>query len=932
MRHPEGRRAVEPDGHTIGDGRTGDAGVGWASHADPGAFDVGRYTNGMGLWLLGRRLRNDWREPAMRLTLAAVPVTAVVLWLLGRLRVVAPEPLWLLLVVMAMLLVCSTAATVWFDLRRSRARMHQRIAFQILGTTLVMYITGWGPVLVVGYALIAHDTISTVGSRAWRPVVGWSVTGLTIGQLAIAVGLAPSLVAQPDVHGLAVLAGLGTAFIIGVLGFSAARAEDAERSLRGSEERLRTTIETASEAYIEIDGSGLVMAWNNQAEVIFGWSREETTGRLLEELIIPIDQREAHRRGLERYALVGGGTVLGRRFELLALHRDGHQFPVELAIWPIKTPNGWRFNAFAHDISERKRAEAALQDSEESFRLLFERNPQPMWVYDLVTLRFLQVNEAAVDHYGYSRPEFLDMSIGDILPEEADPAPIEQIATAGDGVKRARLGRHRTKPGQTIDVEITSHQLELAGQQCRLVMAQDITDRLRAARELVHRALHDGLTGLPNRNLLLDRLGQALTRSERSGDRVAVIFVGLDRFKIINDAKGYHAGDRLLVEVACRMKQAIRSGDTVSRIGGDQFAIVEGVANEVEASTASSRIAWALDAPFTIEGYEFFVSASQGIALAEPGDSAEVVLAKADVAMYSAKDRGRSRSEFADEAVWVRASNVLDLESAMRRAVDRDEFVLHYQPVVAVSSGEVIGAEALLRWRHPDGHLWAPAQFIAAAEESGLIVPIGEWVLHQALKDAREWGTRTEEGSPLSIAVNLSAAQLMVPNLPFVVARALSSSGVKPSRLHLEITESVLMYDLQRSVKTLAALRGLGISIDVDDFGTGYSSLTYVQRLPVDALKIDKSFVDRLDGPDQDCSIVTAVVNLGRSLNLAVVAEGVETEHQHAVLRELGCPFAQGFRFARPIAAAAFVELLSAGPLPQPYRGAPMLSAGRWAS
>lgn len=283
--------------------------------------------------------------------------------------------------------------------------------------------------------------------------------------------------------------------------------------------------------------------------------------------------------------------------------------------------------------------------------------------------------------------------------------------------------------------------------------------------------------------------------------------------------------------------------------------------------------------------------------------------------MRSAKDRGGVRVEFVDETVRSSTSNRLELESALRRAIDNEEFVLHYQPVVLLETGEIVGAEALVRWQHPERGLMAPDQFIPAAEESGLIVPLGDWVLRQAIEDAR-WWTPTNPGSPpLSIAVNVSAIQLRVPNLPFNVARLLSSSGVEPSRLHLEITESVIVHDLERSSDVLLALRALGVHVDVDDFGTGYSSLTYVQRLPIDALKIDKSFVDLLDGPLEDSSIVEAVVNLARSLKVAVVAEGVESAHQRSVLRRLGCEFAQGYHFARPVPLAEFTELLRSGPM-----------------
>jgi diguanylate cyclase (GGDEF)-like protein len=388
----------------------------------------------------------------------------------------------------------------------------------------------------------------------------------------------------------------------------------------------------------------------------------------------------------------------------------------------------------------------------------------------------------------------------------------------------------------------------------------------------------------------------------------------LDRFKVINDAMGHQMGDRLLAMVGERLSRAVRPTDIVARIGGDEFVVLlTGVRSEAETATAAARLAWSLDAPFLVDGHEFFVSASQGVALAEAGDTADDLLARADAAMYRAKDRGRSRWEWANQALRTQARERLGLESAIRRALDAEEFLLHYQPIVDVGSGGVVGAEALIRWEHPDGTLRQPAAFVPAAEDCGLIVPIGEWVLRRAVTDLGEG--RLGSDPHIAVAVNLSAAQLSMRNLAFAVARALSLSGVDPERLHLEITESVLMHDLENCTLTLETLRGLGVSIDVDDFGTGYSSLSYVQKLPVNTLKIDKSFIDRLSGPRPDESIVTAILALAESSNLTVVAEGVEDEVQHETLRRLGCAHAQGFLFARPMPADQFATYADSHPL-----------------
>ena len=870
---------------------------------------------------LRRHSGHAQRWPALStLTLAYAvgPASLAVIWALRAWHVVANLPLLTYVGLYALGTFASMVTNTYYARHPSRLSLNLRVASHACATTLVIYATGWGPVIGVVYAFTAQENVKRSGPATWRLALLWDCAFVGAAQTGIALGLVPSFLPVARAQGAAFLGLLAMAYVGRMAGAAAAEHVRSSSALSQSEERLRMAIETANDAYIEMDATGVVTDWNARAESAFGWQREEAIGRPLADLIVPTAEREAHRRRHKEFCTGGEFTsAAGHRFEVEVLHRDGHLFPVEVALWRTRSGDTLRIHAFVHDITARRTAAAALADSEASFRLLFEQNPLPMWLYDVETLAFLRVNDAAVEHYGYSRAEFLAMGIADIRPAEDVAALVDTVREPRCGVRRAGLWRHRTKNGEIIDVEIASHRLVFNGQQASLVLAQDVTERLRVEQDLVHQALHDSLTGLPNRNLLIDRLDQALARTQRSESQVAVIFIDLDRFKVINDAKGHNVGDRLLAEVGDRLRTAVRLGDTVARLGGDEFVlVVEGVNNRDHAMTASARIAWALDAPFAIEGAELFLSASQGVAIAEPGESAHDVLARADAAMYEAKDGGRGRSAFADQAIKARSVNRLNLESALRDGLGREEFVLHYQPVVAVATGEIVGAEALLRWQHPDLGLLGPDRFIAAAEESGLIVPIGEWVLRRALRDAGEWVNQSRGEAQLSVAVNLSAAQLKVPNLPFIVARVLSSSAVEPSRLHLEVTESVLMRDMNHSRKVLAALRELGIRIDVDDFGTGYSSLAYVQNLPIDALKIDKSFVDRLEGPHPDSSIVEAVLSLGRSLHLAVVAEGVESEGQRLALTQLECQLAQGYWFARPVPLARFLELLDEGVLP----------------
>jgi diguanylate cyclase (GGDEF)-like protein/PAS domain S-box-containing protein len=670
-----------------------------------------------------------------------------------------------------------------------------------------------------------------------------------------------------------------------------------------------------------------------------------------------------------------------------------------------------------------------LQESMERYRLLFDSNPHPMWVYEEESLRFLAVNDAAVDRYGYSRDEFLAMTIKDIRPPEDVPALLENVAKNRDGIDRAGTWRHRTKAGNVFDVEITSHALVFSGSRARLVLASDVTERkraeeaVRAAEErfrsafdnapigmnlidldarfiqvnrafcsmtgyeehellgktcqsityqedlendlkdmrrlgageidhyqlekrlvhsgghpvwtmtsrslvrgregeplhivsqvaditqrkqsdmmLTHMALHDSLTGLPNRTLALDRLALALARTERHPSSVAVLFLDLDRFKVINDSLGHNVGDELLVAVASRLREAVRPSDTVARIGGDEFVVVcEDIGDVEDAARIAERIAEALSRSFELTGDEVILSTSIGIALSSGHEDApEDLLRDADSAMYRAKEEGRNRYEVFDSSMRVEAVERLEMEQALRRALGRSEFRLFYQPVLDVDSGSIVGVEALLRWDHPERGLLRPPEFISLAEDTGLIIPIGKWALQEACRQAQRWREAEPDRKPLTIAVNLSARQLAQPDVADMVAEALEMTGTDPSQVWLEITESVLTGDTEATIGALRALKALGVRLSVDDFGTGYSSLLYLKRFPVDTLKVDRAFVAGLGTHPEDTAIVAGVVRLAQTLGLTAIAEGVETEEQRAALLALGCDLAQGYLFGHP--------------------------------
>ncbi len=441
---------------------------------------------------------------------------------------------------------------------------------------------------------------------------------------------------------------------------------------------------------------------------------------------------------------------------------------------------------------------------------------------------------------------------------------------------------------------------------------RDVTERKGLEEELKHQAFHDALTGLANRALFRDRLEHALARSARSATSLAVLFLDLDDFKLVNDSLGHAAGDELLVAVASRLMRTLRSGDTAARFGGDEFAILLEETNDAEYPCwVAERLLEELKPPFRVEDRPVAVRGSIGIAHSQSGmEGPAELLRAADVAMYAAKARGKNCYEIYDPALQRAVSERLERTAELQRAVEEEEFVLHYQPIVTLEAGEAIGVEALIRWNHPERGLLGPNEFIPLAEETGLIIPIGAWVLDEACRRAIGWQREHGLTKRLRVSVNISARQFHHDDLVTDVSRALSSSGLDPSCLVLEITESVLVRDAQSVVSRMLELKSLGVGFAVDDFGTGYSSLSYLKRFPIDVLKVDKSFVDDVGDSDKASALAKAIVQLGQSLNLETVAEGIEKARQVDSLRALGCRFGQGFFFARPVPAEQMDGLL----------------------
>ncbi|MEK6277098.1 MAG: EAL domain-containing protein [Actinomycetota bacterium] len=450
----------------------------------------------------------------------------------------------------------------------------------------------------------------------------------------------------------------------------------------------------------------------------------------------------------------------------------------------------------------------------------------------------------------------------------------------------------------------------------------DAIERRVADEAIRHRALHDPLTGLPNRLRFVDRVEHSLGMAQRRGTPLAVYFLDLDHFKLINDSLGHQTGDELLKAVAPRLRRHLRHGDTVARFGGDEFAIlVEEVYDEREATVIADRIRDAFGDPFSIRGYDQYISASIGVAVGRGSEQdAESLIRDADAAMYRAKDHGRDRSELFDQAMRANAFQRLETERELRHALERDEFVLHYQPIVELANGDIIGVEALLRWEHPKKGMVSPGEFIPVAEESGLIEPIGRWVMEQACKQTLAWQQLRPDSRPIDLSVNLSVRQFASRDLPEVVADILRRTGLDPTHLKIEITESVLVEESGVADEMLRQLNEIGVQLVLDDFGTGYSSLAYLNRFPLEILKIDRSFVEGLGTEKERTAIVEAVIAMGRALEMTTVAEGVENADQLAELQRLGCEYAQGFYFSRPLAMTEMTQLLLRAASRPPYR------------
>jgi diguanylate cyclase (GGDEF)-like protein/PAS domain S-box-containing protein len=577
----------------------------------------------------------------------------------------------------------------------------------------------------------------------------------------------------------------------------------------------------------------------------------------------------------------------------------------------------WSFR----DVSEKRRAEAALRESEERYALAARGANDGLWDWDLKA-RSIYFSPRFKSILGYAEPEIggsVKEWFNRVHPEDIEHLRME-IGAHLEGLTSHFLHEHRLrhKDGGYRWVLVRGLAVrDSAGDVYRIAGSlTDVTQRKRVEEQLVRDAFQDALTGLPNRALFMDRLALAFGRGRRRPEELfAVLFLDLDRFKVVNDGLGHLIGDQLLVAIARRLEQSLRPGDTVARLGGDEFVVLLGeLGDQRDAFYIAERIQQQLGHPFSLDGQDVFTTASIGIAFGGRGYShPEDLLRDADTAMYRAKARGKARYEVFDETMHARAVALLQIETQLRHAVERQELCVFYQPIVSLVSGEITAVEALARWWHPDQGLVSINEFVAVAEETGLIVPMGEWVLREACRQLWRWETEVPRAQPLVVSVNVSARQFMQRDLVDRVEAILAETGLPPDRLCLEITESVIMENTDSVRDALLRLRRLGIGIHMDDFGTGYSSMSYLRDFPIDALKIDRSFVSHIGPHGENAEIVRTIVGLGHNLGLEVIAEGVETPEQLAHLRELRCQFGQGFLFSPPVNGDAFRALI-AGP------------------
>ena len=681
--------------------------------------------------------------------------------------------------------------------------------------------------------------------------------------------------------------------------------KQAEAALQVSEQRFRTLFESTPKIAVQgYNRHREVIYWNDASEQLYGYTKAEALGRQMENLIVPPELQQDVISEVQ-YWLETGKSPPAREVSLM--RKDGSSIPVYSShIMQVNLQDELEMYCVDIDLSDLKMAELALRESESRYRLLAENANDLVCLHDLSS-RYLYVSPSCEMLLGYQYEEMLGKEhFSFIHPDDLERVSQKVHLTLGAGKPTPITYRMRQRSGNYIWFEtLTQPIFDTDGKIFQLrTTSRDVTERIQAQDRLKYDALHDALTGLPNRHLLMERLELVINQSKRLNNyHFAILFIDLDRFKIINDSLGHIAGDRLLISISQSLKTCLSETDLAARLGGDEFVILlENLANIREAIHITKKIMEKLQTPILLEGREVYITSSIGVVFGTDDYShASHLLRDADIAMYRAKEKGRAQFEIFDVEMHKQALNRLHLENDLRRAIEENEFVLHYQPIVELSTRNIVGFEALIRWECPNRGLKLPGKFIPVAEETGLITTLDTWTLQAACCQLAAWQKEFPELSQINLSVNLSAQDLLESKLLKKIDDALDRNDLHGSFLTLEITESMLIGDINSTIYLLNKLRSRGIKISIDDFGTGYSSLSYLHRLPIDSLKVDRSFINQIQVGYSNHQIAETIVTLSNQLKLNTIAEGIETQHQLELLQNLGYKFGQGYLFSKPV-------------------------------